>query len=215
MTRKTHDLPDSILLAYSTGQLPEAFDLVVAAHVSLSDDSRARLEAFDTIGGAVLEGIDGAAVGEDALSATLARAMCAEPGTVAPRRSVDPVLPGPVGDYIGGGLEDVRWRGIGMGVRQSILHQEDGASVRLMSIPPGAQIPDHGHRGMEMTLVLQGGFRDEFGEFWRGDVEVADEEMEHTPTVIGNVDCICLVATDSRLRFNGLLPRLAQHFLRI
>jgi putative transcriptional regulator len=31
----------------------------------------------------------------------------------------------------------------------------------------------------------------------------------------GDEDCICLSATDARLRFNSLLPRLAQPFLRI
>lgn len=50
-----HHLSDDLLMAYSAGQLPEAFSLVVATHVSLCDDCRARLAAFDAVGGAVLE----------------------------------------------------------------------------------------------------------------------------------------------------------------
>ena len=46
MSPVMHTLPDDVLLAYSTGQLPEAFDLVVAAHCSLSDDSRAALDVL-------------------------------------------------------------------------------------------------------------------------------------------------------------------------
>ena len=76
-------------------------------------------------------------------------------------------------------------------------------------------MPDHGHRGMELTLVLQGAFRDETDRFGPGDVEIADESLDHTPVAEAGVDCICLAATDARLRFNALIPRLAQPFLRI
>ena len=44
-----HHLSDPLLMAYSAGQLPEAFSLVVATHVSLCDDCRSRLLAFDAI----------------------------------------------------------------------------------------------------------------------------------------------------------------------
>ena len=50
-----HHLTDQLLMAYSAGQLPEAFSLVIATHVSLCDECRARLMAFDAVGGAVLE----------------------------------------------------------------------------------------------------------------------------------------------------------------
>ena len=66
-----------------------------------------------------------------------------------------------------------------------------------------------------MTLVLQGAYRDEMDDFHRGDIEVADEDVRHTPIAFGPEDCICLTATDARLRFTSMLPRLAQPFLRI
>ena len=69
--------------------------------------------------------------------------------------------------------------------------------------------------GMELTLVLQGAFADENDRFGRGDIEIADEEMEHTPVALTGEDCICLAATDAPLRFRGLIPRLAQPLLRI
>ncbi len=214
MMQVNHTVPDDVLMAYSTGRLPVAFDLVVAAHVSLSDESRARLDAFDTIGGALLEASDTVEVSAGSLDATLAL-IAAQPDQPVTRRAApDSIYPTPLHAYIGDEANIV-WRPLGMGAKQALLHTEDGATARLLSIPAGAQMPDHGHGGTEMTLVLQGAFRDEFGEFHRGDIEIADEEVEHTPTVIGSETCICLVATDSRLRFNGFLPRLAQHFLRI
>jgi len=76
-------------------------------------------------------------------------------------------------------------------------------------------VPDHGHHGLELTLVLQGAFRDEDAVFKRGDVEIATEETQHTPIAEPGLDCICLAATDAPLKFRAILPRLAQPFLRI
>ena len=50
----------------------------------------------------------------------------------------------------------------------------DPAGVVLVGTH-GAEMPDHTHRGMEMTLVLQGAFRDDGERFSRGDVEVAND----------------------------------------
>jgi len=79
----------------------------------------------------------------------------------------------------------------------------------------GIAVPDHGHRGTELTLVLQGAFTDSTDHFGPGDIEIADEDLDHTPIADDGMDCICLAATDAPLRFRSLMPRLAQPFLRI
>ena len=214
-----HHLTDAVLMSYASGDLPEAFNLVVATHISMCDECRARAEAFDALGGAVIED-QFAKMSEGSLDACLAR-IDSLPMTSAMRpthglaRSKG-VLPAPLIDYVGGGIESVRWRGIGMGVKQAILKTADnGASVRLLSIPGGAALPNHGHNGLEMTLVLQGAFRDADDRFGPGDVEVADDTTQHTPVAEAGQVCICLAATEGRLRFNALLPRMVQSFFRI
>ncbi len=212
----THHIGDEFLMAYAAGVLPEAFSVVVAAHVSLSDDSRARLGAYETVGGAVLDTVEPAEVDGSALAATLARIKghAPTPRAPAPRRRPG-ILPDAVQRYVGGDVGAVAWRGVGRGVKQAILPTGDGAKVRLLYIPSGMAMPDHSHGGTEMTLVLQGAYRDADGAFHRGDIEVADEDVQHTPIAFGPDDCICLAATDARLRFTSVLPRLAQPFLRI
>ena len=204
-----HHLNDALLMGYAAGCLPEAFSLVAATHVSLCDECRARLAAFEAVGGAVLE--EGAFAMEAGPEACLARPL---PREVAPvrRRSV---LPGPLADYIGGGLDEVKWRPLGMGVRQAILPTSRSASARLLYIPAGVAVPDHGHRGVELTLVLQGAFRDSEDRFAVGDVEIAGEELQHIPVAEAGVDCICLAATDAPLRFKGWMPRVLQPLFRI
>lgn len=216
MNEIRHHLTDALLLSYSAGTLPEAFSLVVATHVSLCDECRSRLESFEAVGGAILDEGEAVEMSEDALEATMALIEAA-PQVLAPANVSKPgdVLPAPLQSYVGGDLDAVRWRSIGGGVRQAVLETEETASVRLLAIPGGAAMPDHGHRGMELTLVLQGAFRDEHDRFGRGDIEVANEDLHHTPVAEEGVECICLAATDAPLRFKGIIPRIAQKFIGI
>jgi putative transcriptional regulator len=214
-----HHLSDQLLAAYAAGTLPEAFGLAIAAHISLCDECRAALAAHEAVGGAVLDSqIDTAQMGEDAFAALMARldGPGLAPAPVAARRAKHPILPAPLVDYVGPDMSKIKWRSIGMGVRQAILPLKDkAASARLLYIPAGQAVPDHGHRGLELTLVLQGSFRDENAKFARGDIEIADQADQHTPVADAGEDCICLAVTDAPLRFIGMIPRLLQPVFRI
>lgn len=211
-----HHLSQDVLMGYAAGTLPEAFNLMVAAHISLCDVCRAAAESYDAIGGEILdETAQETAVAEDSLAATMALIAQGPAQDSTPKRVKGSTLPGPVQDYVGGDLENVRWRGLGMGVKQAILPTTRDASARLLFIPAGAAMPDHGHHGTEMTMVLQGAFQDDDDYFARGDVEMADSDMHHTPVADIHEDCICLAVTDAPLKFQGLLPKIVQRFARI
>lgn len=214
MTTIRHHLSDRLLLAYAAGVLPEAFSLVVATHLSMCDDCRARLGAHEALGGQVLEAAS-ARLDPGSLEACLARIDGLEQQPRPALRPRQGLFPAPLADYVGGGLEAVKWRPLGMGVRQAILPTARDASARLLFIPAGQAVPDHGHRGTELTLVLQGAFADATDRFGPGDLEIADEDLEHTPVAEAGADCICLAATDAPLRFTALIPRLLQPIFRI
>lgn len=211
-----HHLTDALLMAYSAGTLPEAFDVVVATHVSLCDECRARMHEFDAVGGTMMEDAGTAELNKDSFEATMALITSSdwaeEPRPIRPSKGI---FPAPLQSYVGDDVDSVNWRRIGGGVQQAILNTTGDATVRLLRIPGGVAVPDHGHRGTELTLVLQGAFRDETDRFGPGDVEVADEDLEHKPVAEEGVDCICLAATDAPLKFNAMIPRLAQGLFRI
>ena len=210
-----HHLSEQLLMGYAAGQLPEAFSLIVATHVSMCDECRARLAAHDAVGGALIEDIEEIAMGEAALAAALARLDGLPQVTKRAPRVAAGTLPAPLADYVGGDLSAVRWKRVAGGVKQAILPTGSDASARLLYIPAGVAVPDHGHKGMELTLVLQGAFSDQNDRFGPGDVEIADESMEHTPVAMEGEACICLAVTDAPLRFRGIIPRLAQPWFRI
>lgn len=211
MTAITHHIPDAMLAAYSSGNLSQPYALVVAAHLSLCKECRAALGAHEVVGGAILDTTREERLSDGLKSNVLAMLDTPAAPEVTHQRSG--VFPGPVMEALKG--KPPRWKSLGLGVRQSILRDERDGSVRLLYIPPGQAVPDHSHNGLELTLVLQGSFSDNTGRFGVGDLEIADQDLEHTPIADKGAPCICLAATDAPLRFNALIPRLLQPLFRI
>lgn len=207
----THHIPDAMLAAYASGNLPHAFALVVATHISLCLECRAASEAHHMVGGAVLDASNGAELSDNLKSDILSQLDAPAPVEHTYRRSG--IFPAPVMEALRG--KPPRWRTLGLGVRQSILSADREGSVRLLYIPPGQAVPNHTHNGLELTLVLQGSFSDKTGQFVLGDLELADEYLEHIPTADVGEPCICLAATDAPLRFKAWIPRLLQPVFRI
>lgn len=207
----SHHIPDALLASYAAGSLPSAFSLVVASHISLCDECRAALHAHEAVGGAVLESIAEEDVSDDLRARVFDRLD--EPIEIEkpqPRRGP---LPGPVMEALKG--KPPKWKKIGGGVRQCIVSMNNEGSARLLHIPAGRPVPEHTHGGLELTLVLQGGFSDSTGHFDVGDLEVADNDLEHVPVADAGEDCICLAATDAPLKFHALVPRILQPFFAI
>ncbi|AXI41003.1 ChrR family anti-sigma-E factor [Sulfitobacter sp. SK011] len=210
-----HHLDDATLMAYAAGTLPEAFNLAVASHVSLCDECRAAVASCDAVGGVLMDTVEVSDLADESLAHVMARLDLPEAQTPPHRVMKKGTLPGPLQDYVGGDLESIKWRPIGMGVKQAILTTSSEAVARLLYIPAGVAMPDHSHGGNELTLVLQGAFFDEDDRFARGDIEVADGSVTHTPIADIGDDCICLAVTDAPLEFKKLLPRIVQRFVGI
>ena len=211
MTAINHHIPDAMLAAYAAGNLQHAFAVVVASHVSLCPQCRVAFDAHQAVGGVVLESTASVAISSSLKSDILSQLDA--PYTSAPFYERSGAFPGPVMEALKG--KPPRWKTLGMGVRQNILSTDNKGSVRLLFIPPGQAVPEHSHGGLELTLVLQGSFSDEAGQFGVGDVEIGDEDLEHIPVADAGDPCICLAATDAPLRFNSLMLRLLQPFFRI
>ena len=109
-------------------------------------------------------------------------------------------------------LDRVPWRRIGIGVWHHPLPLSPGAKgdLRLLKVAPGQAMPDHGHGGAELTLMLRGSYRDEVGTFRVGDLADLDDDVEHRPVADLKDGCICLIASEEKAKFRGLLARLFQ-----
>jgi len=231
-----HHPDEATLLSYAAGSLPLAFELLVACHLRSCPQCQQRVAQAEALGGMLLDALEPVPVeGRDELmklmqpiagdNPLLADDMAletmphdevgrAEMGSALTtdepwRRAMQ--LPEPLQQFIDQGDQDMPWRRLVPGIQQIMLNRDDG-QLRLLKIAPGISIPLHSHEGSEMTLILQGSYSDELGRFQAGDVADLEPDVEHQPITDGSEPCICLVATDAPLRFNGLLPRILQPF---
>lgn len=218
-----HHPSEPVLLDYASGALDEVWSLAVVTHLALCPDCRGTVEKFEALGGALLADAPHADGASSDLDAVMKRLDAADiqPTTqmqAAPRSAgrKPPILPEPLRSYAGGDVAGLPWRKLGGGASQLILDIPSSSAVaRLLRIPAGRPVPEHSHRGIEMTVVLAGAFSDITGRYDRGDFQEADETLEHQPDAAAGEDCICLAVTDAPLRFKNLVARIAQPFLRI
>ena len=211
--KTTHHLNEQLQMGYAAGVLPEAFNLVIASHLCLSDESRATQCCYDAVGGAVLDKCEKERMSVDALSATLHQIKTCACDTTAPKICTG-IFPEPLQGYIGENLESIHWHGMGKGVRQANIPTAKGACVRLLFVPAGQAVPDHGRQGTEITLVLQGIYTDLGERYNRGDIKITAPDAPSQPVVENGQDCICLSATDAPLKFHRWLHRFLPPFLK-
>ena len=213
----SHHLDDATLVAYASGNLAEAHGIVVEAHVAMCATCRAGLRQAESLGGAVLVDQTEAAVSDLCRSATLASldAVMAQTTKV---KVASGEVPQVLSRLLNGKpLSELAWKKKAPGVSMFDLPTSKGSKTRLklLSIKPGSAMPEHGHGGEEITLILKGAYRDHMGLFQSGDVADLDQDVEHTPVVVGNEVCICLVALEAPTRFKSIWARLAQPFVGI
>jgi putative transcriptional regulator len=211
MTEPMHHISEHLLADYANGRIAAPFAMAIACHISLCDECRALLLAHQSLGGVLLEDLPETGISRATQIAVMAALDAPVPPSAPMRRQG--IYPGPLDEMIPS--SGPKWRALGGGVKQAILSAGREGSLRLLHIPAGQAVPEHGHGGMEMTLVLRGGFSDLTGRFGVGDLEVTDEDVDHTPTAWPGEDCVCLAATNAPLRFHGLIPRMLQPLFRI
>jgi putative transcriptional regulator len=204
-----HHPDDELLLAYAGGAADEALGLIVATHMAYCPACRLRAGRLDAIGGSLLAGLPPAPLAAGALDAALARLDRVVPFE-RPRRSVSrDGTPDVLRSYIGGDLSTVRWRQMGPRLSYAPLFRRGAVSARLLRGTPGADSGAHSHRGLEYTVVLQGGFTDVTGNYGPGDLQVMEDGMRHNVVADPGEDCINLAVTTGPLKFDSLLQRIA------
>ena len=213
-----HHPSDSWLLDYACGNGLSLFQEVLKAHVGVCGTCRRTVLEAEELGGELL----GLAGSSD---------QCAERPTRASeweQLSDEDMQPsfaenmGEISDlehfvstFLDKGLNALPWKTLGEGLKLCRLEKNGDTQMWMLRGQPGLVLPPHSHRGSELTLVLKGSYFCGSQIFSAGDIEEADEHLEHQPVVTKQGECICLVVTEGRLKFKQMLPRIFQKFIGI
>lgn len=213
---------DTLLASYARGALNTPLHILVESHLALRPESRRFVGALEAVVASEILRQDGGPVRDrdQRLAAIFAsndfggeRIDARRPGDAAASNAAG-AIPHALTRYLGGDIGDVKWRTLLPGVKEFRIEDNEDGEATLYWIRGGKKIPSHTHEGSEYTLVLRGAFSDVNGRYGRGDIAVADSDVDHCPVADPAADCFCFAVTDAPLRLTGPIGRIIQRFFK-
>lgn len=217
MSATGRQLGEAWYMDYASGGLSEGERVLLDAHIEISDAASAIVADHEAVGGAYLDSLAANDHGAEDLPFSVESLFARMEADGEIRKlqpdvaafddgGLGPIMPRALHDFLQEKQKNVSWGFLGPGLRKAILWDgPDGSRLWLLKAQPGVSIPQHGHRGSELTLVLSGSFYDGEERFFRGDVEEADGETEHAIQIGEDGECVCLALTQGKLRFDNPL----------
>jgi putative transcriptional regulator len=102
--------------------------------------------------------------------------------------------------------QGLKWKKVAGGISEAQLFIDNETQCEFIYMAPGGKVPVHTHQGSEATLVLEGSFEDELGEYKTSDFIIRDAQHNHQPR--SKEGCLCFSVLDSPLQFTEGLARL-------
>ena len=102
--------------------------------------------------------------------------------------------------------QGLKWKKVAGGISEAQLFIDNETQCEFIYMAPGGKVPVHTHQGSEATLVLEGSFEDELGEYKTSDFIIRDAQHNHQPH--SKEGCLCFSVLDSPLQFTEGLARL-------
>jgi putative transcriptional regulator len=206
---------NELLARYALGSLTPPLHALVAAHLSISKTNRFFVSSLEQAEGAILDGHNPIALRDrdERLAAIFGHDEKSAIRLMSSHLEKDPVLPDPLAAYLGCSLSDIRWRTLIPGIASEYkIEETERGEASLLWIKAGRKMPSHTHEGSEYTLVLKGAFSDKTGRYARGDIAVADAELDHKPIAEAGEDCICFAVTDAPLVLTNPIIKFFRRF---
>jgi len=221
MTDQSNFHPSTKLLEeYALGTLSTGMSVAISAHVELCDDCKqhvsvAEQHAATAWAGSASTKSNGAPDYSDVIASIVSQV---QDGSVAPQISVPEELHTPEHSVVlprvlaKVAAEGLAWKKLAGGINQARVELDNETQCEFIYMKPGSKTPVHTHMGSEVTLVLDGSFSDEMGEYGPADFVLRDKKDHHQPC--SDEGCLCFAVLDSPLTFTKGLARLFNPLIR-
>ncbi|MET0355668.1 MAG: ChrR family anti-sigma-E factor, partial [Cellvibrio sp.] len=177
-----HHPDDNLLTEYASGGIATAVGMIICAHLQACPHCRQRVEQLNKLGAAILNQSAAEPVQQETFEHLMARIrnqpapakeeLSSKSGEVPAVYINDPMmkrLPKVITKLLPRDGK-IKWQAAGGSLKTARLQtgQRD-YEVSFQRISSGGKVFEHGHRGLEVTLVLHGSFSDEDGIYSEGD----------------------------------------------
>ena len=183
---------NQLIFDFASGILSPAKSLFASTYLQLNSNASTIGNAFENMLGENL--MDN----ENILPKNLSYIDCINGES---RRSASNVMD-PITSFFGN-LNNLNWKQIYKGFKEYTAAIDDKDELKLIKMEPGVSVPMHSHTGKEYILVLDGSFHDEYGEYSKGDIQINDQRIKHTPIASKDTGCVCLSITEKDVIFFG------------
>jgi putative transcriptional regulator len=211
--------PDiKLLSAYCEGSLSPASSLIVSAHLDMCAHCREKVEAMTEAQADIqLDIVTESASYDlsDMISGITSKPQIKETTQSSGSSSVlklegkEFVIPRTLTRY----LEKVdNWKQLVGNLWQAPVDTGTEENMSFLFMSGGGKVPEHTHRGNELTLVINGSFADEKGNYSNGDFIFNDGDVQHTPQTDDPDGCLIFTVVDQPLHFTSGLARLINPF---
>ena len=184
---------NQLIFDYAAGTLGASKSIFTSTYLYLNSKASELNQTFETMLA------DDLMNNEDVPTTNLKFTDCLKPINFKEKSSknVDPIT------KLLGPLSDIKWKQIYKGFSEFNPRIDDEDELKLIKMEPGASVPNHSHGGKEYILVLDGSFCDEYGKYSKGDIQINDQKIKHTPIACKDEGCICLSITEKDVIFFG------------
>jgi len=223
-----HHPNQQLLLAHAKGELSLSMAIAVSAHCALCDTCKTAVAQYtkeaaslafnqEEIADTTADKADISAhsiafmeydVPEE-LQTMLAQILCQPESTTTP--SYEPLfvsvknqqysVPSVFRQHL-----DYPWQQLGKVSRMRFDLDEMNTRASLLHIDALGEIPQHTHKGYELTLLLAGEFSDINGHYVPGDFIMLDQHTKHAPKTLEG--CLCYTVLNAPLHFTKGLSKL-------
>jgi len=230
--------PDSRFLTdFASANLSLAEAVCVSAHLEFCGKCRAHVQQLKDVGAHLLTQLAPEELEVDSYARLMSKIGSADNTASLPVSSIKPeislseseltphqdsqrafadvLLPRSLRGLVSSGLHNLRWAQLGKALRVAPLPiLGETRETSIYDIKAGERMPEHEHRGEEITVLLKGSFSDADGSYSRGDFVVRNAGEAHQPTATQDTDCICLVCLERPVRPRGLFYRLIEPYVQ-
>lgn len=219
---------DNTLVEFSAGNLDWALSIIVSAHLQFCPECKRKIQELNAIGGSTLLQTEAVDVNDNCFTEVMNKinltpqniggdtTTLGHSATSPPQESDRAqALPKVVQKLIPSD-KPLKWSAVAPHLKSAKLETgQHKYEVCFHKIKKGGKVAEHDHRGLEVTLVLEGSFSDAEGNYSPGDYLVREPGDVHRPMAAQDQDCLCLSVVEAPVKVTGLLGKIINPFLSI